>query len=169
MKPWQVGVLTGGAVLVMALAAGAAAVWRDLEAEWTIEAQAAQYALNHTPIQRIQTHAVFTASGVEQVFEGDDAWGKPWLVFVSGPPWSAQAVRADTLLSLRTIESETAKKGYRVEVCTPGWLSDDTRRTLHIQNAVVYELEAMDGKGQRWDVLVDAKTGQWVWKYLLST
>jgi hypothetical protein len=168
MKAWHLALSIAGGAAALAVAGGVV-LWRDLTTEWTIETEAAQYTLDHSPIQHIDRHTVFTASGVEQVFTGTDALGVPWTVFVAGPPWSATAVKSEDLLRPENVIAQALRQGYHVQQCTPGYLNDAVRQSLHVSSFFVYELRAVDTRDQSWDVLVDAKSGQWVWKYLLST
>ncbi|MBX6352838.1 MAG: hypothetical protein IRZ10_05830 [Thermoflavifilum sp.] len=169
MKTWQWATTTVLGLLVVAGVAAGTSLWFHLEPEWEVETSAAQFALDHSPLQHIEQHQVFTADGVEQVFAGQDAWGNRWTVFVSGPPWTWHAVKTGDLVSEQTVERQARGHGYEVLSCVPGWLNATLVADLHAQTQVVYEVHALDAKGQTWYALVDAKTGQWLWKYLLST
>ena len=167
MKTWKIWLTVAVSIIAMAGVAVAASLWNDLSTEWTVEAEAAQFALDHSPLQHITEHGVFTASGVQEVFGGTDAFGRHWLVFVSGPPWNAWFTRADGLTSVDTVAVNVRRMGVVPISIQAGHLQPAAQSAFHTSAEVVYEVYGRNAAGQLLYLYFDAKSGQLVWKYLL--
>src|SRR5579875_2363353 len=101
LKWWLIG---AGAVCIALVAALCVGAWNEISSEWQVEQAAAQYALNHSPIDHIQGHDVFTGAGTEEVFYGQDAFGHDWYAFVDGSPFSIQIQSASGILSAAKVQ-----------------------------------------------------------------
>jgi uncharacterized protein YpmB len=167
MKTWKVWLTVAVLIIGMAAMAVAASLWNNLSTEWNMEAEAAQFALDHSPLQRITDHGVFTASGVQEVFGGTDAFGRHWIVCVSGPPWKAWFTRADGLTSVDAVATTVRRMGVVPVSIQAGHLEPAAQSAFHTNAQVVYEVYGRNASGQSLYLYFDAKSGQLVWKYLL--
>ncbi|MCL6515516.1 hypothetical protein [Alicyclobacillus sp.] len=169
MRSWKIILITGGLMVLLGAAALLIALWNNVDTVWQQETAAAQYALDHTPIDRIDGHDRFTANGVQEVFTGTDAFGRRWYVFVTVAAdagenaFTAQFVRADGLLGEQDIVQRAAKSHLRAISGHIGYVSPQSDTAFHSDSGVVWEVEALNAQGQRLYLYYDARTGGLLW------
>ncbi|MBX5436830.1 MAG: hypothetical protein IRZ33_06405 [Alicyclobacillaceae bacterium] len=159
MKSWKVWVavwLVVASVVVCALLLG---LWNNLNSEWVAEAQAAQLTLNHSPIDHIERHQVFTAAGVQEVFYGTDAFGRSWYAFVHGDPAVVSYIPADRLKTAAQVEAAAKKLGIRPQSAAIGYLDGNAQSAFHTRANVVWEVAGQAANGQHVYAYFDAVTG----------
>jgi len=166
MKSWRVWVTLASIVLLLSIIATATAVWKNVSSEWHVNQSNAQYALDHTPINRILSHDIFTASGNEDVFYGTDTFQHKWYAFVSNQPLSVRAVSASGVLSKAQMLKIATKSGIRVKTLHIGDLDNQTANTFHTTSSIVWEVYGSIGKNDAY-VYYDGKSGKLLWKYVL--
>ena len=168
MKSWKIWTGTVAVVFVAAVSALTAAVWNNVSSEWAVEQNAAQFALNHSPINHIAVHSVFTASQAQEVFLGTDSFHRPWYVFVYGSPFSVQSVAAQNLLTKAVVNKKMEEQQIHPIRDSIGFLNPETQAACHTSATVVWEVYGREVKsGKLVYVYVDAHTGSSVWKYVL--
>ncbi|MCL6444250.1 MAG: hypothetical protein K6T83_12485 [Alicyclobacillus sp.] len=169
-KKWKVWLITAGILIILCGAGIGAALWRNLASEWRAEAVTAQFALDHSPLNSILSHQVFTSSGLEEVYDGLDVFHRRWYVFVYGQPLTFTAIPAKGLLSETEVRSRAERILHvRVQDVTIGYLQPATRSALHTQATVVWEIHGKTINGKTIYAYLDAGTGQLLWQYLLKT
>ncbi|GGJ07290.1 hypothetical protein GCM10010885_15530 [Alicyclobacillus cellulosilyticus] len=147
------------------LTAGVAWAWSLLQPEWTAEEQAAQWALNRSPVAHITFHDVFTGDGLQEVFAGTDVFGRPWVVVVRPGDALPAAVPAPRLLTRAQAIQVAQKTGITVQSAHLGYLFPELRRTFHTRAALVWEVLGWY-KGRLTDSYFDAESGRWIWQYV---
>ncbi|MCL6547997.1 MAG: hypothetical protein K6T30_03710 [Alicyclobacillus sp.] len=160
MKTWKVWIWVGAAVAGLAVFALLLALWNNLNSEWTVETQAAQLTLDHSPIDRIESHQVFTAAGVEEVFYGTDAFGRPWYAFVHGTPPVVSYLPAAEVETDREVRAKAAQLGIRPLAVTIGYLNGTAQAAFRTQANVVWEVYGKDAEGHRVWAYFDAVSGR---------
>jgi uncharacterized protein YpmB len=170
MATWRIWFWSTFAVLVLGAVALLSAIWNNLSSAWDIEARAAQVALDQSPLDHIQAHDVFTADGVQEVFEGVDAFGRKWYAFVYGSPFVVQAVPDSALTAKdRVLKSAMQQLHIHPREIHLGYLDDNQQARFHTTTDVVYEVVGDTPSGNTEYVYFDARTGKFIWKYMLST
>jgi|GEM_PF-2835900 len=169
LKSWKIWIVSICALIVTAGGTGVYALYRNLNTEWSYEYQAAQVALNHSPISHISSHSTFTDISSQEIFAGEDVFGREWYAFVSGSPWVTHSVLAAQVLPEARIRSLAEKQSVRPVNISLGYLDDAQQRTFSVSNHVVWEVYG-ETKGQKYEyIYYDGTTGKQVWKYMLST
>lgn len=168
MKAWKVWT-TIASVIVLGTAVGiTTALWNNISSEWQVESNAAQYALNHSPIDHILTHSVFTGSQAQEVFFGTDAFKRPWYAFVYGSPFTIESVPATGLLTKAAVNKQMTNQKIQPLQDALGYLNPDTQAALNTTSTVVWEVYGRQtSSGKFMYVYVNAQTGAIVWKYVL--
>ncbi|MCL6453790.1 MAG: hypothetical protein K6T78_09305 [Alicyclobacillus sp.] len=161
-KPWLV---VGALVVVLAAAATGLALWNNLDSEWQVEAAAAQYALDNSPISKITGHDVFTGADAQEVFYGTDPFGRPWVSFVYGTPFTVHSVPAQGLLTKQRVLELAKARGLKVGAAHLGFLDAAAQQRLGVQTDVVWEVYGQTGPNQTQYVYFDARTGKEVQSY----
>jgi hypothetical protein len=168
MKSWQIWTTVCVCIGILGSGALTAAVWNNISSEWDYEGAAAQYALNHTPIDKLVAHDVFTASGDEEVFSGQDTFGRNWYAFVSGMPFVASSVPAQGILTRQQTEAKVVKKyQMRVRSLHLGYLNDATSSLLHTKSQIVWEVYGSVGNRNEY-LYLDAYSGTVIWQPVYS-
>lgn len=157
MKTWKLWTFGSLFVIVLAAVAVTSAVWNNLSHEWSVEESAAQFALNHSPIDAITGHDVFTANDAEEVFYGTDSFGRKWISFVSGSPFTVHSVEGAGILSEQKIRNIAQKQGEKVISVHLGYMNTNAAGTTQTSD-VVWEVYAQI-KGSYKYYFYDAKTG----------
>lgn len=161
--------ILGGIFVVGLACALTAAVWNSISSEWSVEYSAAEYALNHSPIDRIQRHDVFTAAGAQEVFYGIDPFGQPWYVFVYGTPFSVQVQSAKGVMTAAKAAQTAKQDGLHVISEHIGYLDSTAAATFHTNAGAVWEVYGQTSAHKHAYLYLDATTGKSIWKYVLST
>ncbi|WP_067618464.1 PepSY domain-containing protein [Alicyclobacillus acidiphilus] len=164
MSTWRVWAVTVPLLLILVAAGVAMWLWRNLSSYWSAETAAAQYVLNHTPIDHLQTYQVFTASGVEDVFEGTDAFHQEWYAFYDQNQNEAFVVPTASVLPKSAAVKQARQSGIVPTAETLGYVTSQASGTLHPRDHIVYEVVGTAGSKLRF-VYVDATTGRVLWKY----
>lgn len=168
MKAWKIW--TGAAIVVVlgAVSTVTAVLWNNVSSEWQVEQNAAQFALNHSPINHITEHSVFTASQAQEVFLGTDAFHRLWYAFVYGSPFTVQSVPAANLLTQTAVDKKVESQHIRPIQDTIGYLNPETQAACNTTATIVWEVYGREGAAGKFVYLfVDARTGKIVWKYVL--
>ncbi|CAM3931693.1 hypothetical protein [Alicyclobacillus pomorum] len=160
MARWRVWFWSIFAVVVMAMIALVCAVWSNLSSEWDIEADAAQFALNKSPLTHIDHHDVFTGADVQEVFEGTDSFGRAWYAFVYGSPFVVHAVPADSVMSKDQITQRAISAHIHPTQIHLGYLDANQQTRLHTNAEVVYEVSGTDETGALVFRYFDARSGK---------
>jgi uncharacterized protein YpmB len=169
MAAWRIWFWSIFTILVLGAVALVSALWNNLSSAWNVEASAAQFALDQSPIDRIQAHDVFTADGVQEVFEGVDAFGRKWYAFVYGSPFVVQAVPESDVVPKDRVWKNAMQLHIHPQAIHLGYLDDNQQARFHTNSNVVYEVVG-DGPGGTTEyAYFDGRTGKLVWKYMLST
>ena len=160
MKQWIIWLIVVAFIVVMGAFALFFALWNNFSSEWTIEQHAAQYALNHSPINHIDGHSVFTGPGVEEVFDGVDTFGAKWVVFVYGNPLTTHAVSAKGLLSKSQMQKMAVQQFHlKSPQLSLGYLPASERSVLKTNARVVWEVYGQRGAMSLY-AYFDAYTGK---------
>ncbi|WAH35151.1 hypothetical protein [Alicyclobacillus dauci] len=168
MKTWKIWLITIPVLLVMVGATIVAWLWQNLSTNWIPEERAAQYVLDHTPINRIETYNVFTASGLEDVFKGKDTFDNEWYAFYIPSSNRVFSIRARDLVSQQQVEGNLLKQNIHSQQCTLGYVTDQASGTLQTSSNVVYEVRGTDTVDSKTTfIYVDATNGHVLWKYVL--
>lgn len=168
MKAWKIWVVTIPILLLMIAAAICIWLWRNLSTNWEPEKYAAAYVLNHTAIDHLQQYHVFTASGLEDVFEGQDAFGRSLYAFYIPTSQTVYTVPASDVLSAKRIQSTAVKLGLHSVTETLGFVTNEAAPKFGSTHSVVYEVTGVK-RGQTTFVYLDAKNGHVLWQYSLSS
>jgi uncharacterized protein YpmB len=168
MKSWQIWTSVLGCIAILGAGALTVAVWNNISTEWDYEATAAQYALNHTPIDHLTTHDVFTGSGDEEVFSGQDTFGRKWYAFVSKTPFAASSVPAQGILTNQQIRAKVENKFHmKVRSLHLGYLNDATTELFHTKSRIVFEVYGSVGNQNEY-LYLDAYNGTVIWQPVYS-
>lgn len=159
-------VAVAGAIAVVLFIAS----WDTTSSEWMAERSAAQFALNHSPIERIQHHDVFTGAGAQEVFYGVDAFGHPWYAFVYGNPLTIRSQSAASLLTASAAAKQAKADGLQQPQSEHiGYWGSQAAQSFHVSRGVVWEVYGLVHGGKRAYVYLSATNGKVLWKYVLST
>lgn len=166
MKTWKIWSLTIPVILFMIASAICLWLWNDLRSNWQMERVAGRFVLNHTPIQHLQSHTVFTAAALEDVFRGTDAFHREWYGF-----YFPQAHVAYSILQSRLIKPTLVESNLRAQKIEPlnlgvGYIPDHVSNTLSPKQHIVYEIRGNFDNHITY-VYVDATSGKILWKYVL--
>ncbi|GMA60902.1 hypothetical protein NZD89_14810 [Alicyclobacillus fastidiosus] len=167
MRTWKIWAITVPIILVMIACAVLAWLWKNVSTNWAPEQQAAQYVLDHTPMSHIDQYEVFTASGLEDVFEGTDTFGHKWYAFYIPAKHTSYSIAANELVPQSTVEQSLLKDNIHTQTCTIGYVTGEASGTLHANADVVYEIRG-SSLGKTTFVYVDATNGHILWRYQLS-
>ncbi len=165
MKAWQIWTFTTVLILIAVVSVGWAALWKNLASEWSVEASAAQYALNHSPLQSITKHDVFTGDGAEEVFEGKDAFGRGWYVMVSGTPPQAHSVQVQALKASNVIRAEASHSGLQVISTHLGYLDSQGQSQLGTNASFIWEVYGKTQTGTYQYAYYNAENGKLIHVY----
>lgn len=168
MRTWKIWLMTIPLLLLMICAALVVWLWRNFSTNWGPETSSAQYVLDHTPLDHLQSYHVFTASGLQDVFEGTDALGREWYAFYSPQQATAYSVPARVIEPMKRIEAEATKLGIQSQQPTLGYITANAKNTLSTTSNVVYEVEGVKN-GKTTFVYLDAANGRVLWQYQLQT
>lgn len=142
MQRWKRILWSSVVGLSLVFAALVVTAWNNVSSEWNVEQAAAQFALNHSPVDKIISHQVFTANQAQEVFYGTDAFGHAWYVFVYGNPFVAHAVPAAGLWSAKQADQASRRSGAKPMSTHIGYLDNQAARTFHTQAGAVWEVYA---------------------------
>lgn len=166
MKAWKLSLYATVFLLFFGTITLVSVIWSNLSSAWNVSRQTAQFALNHSSVDHILSHDTFTASDVEDVYYGIDAFSHPWYVFVWTNPLRSAQVPAGGVISLRAIEKQAISQGLQVITAKIGYLDNQTANTFHTTSMVVWEAYgSIDGKQAYY--YYDGWTGKLLWKYVL--
>ncbi len=165
MKAWTIWISTILVILIMAAIFIGTSIWNDLAGEWTVEQTAAQYALNHSPLSSITKQNVFTGNGVEDVFQGKDAFGRGWFVVVYGQPYKIRSIQTSAVANSKLITAEAVKDGLNVMGTHFGYLDQTGRSQLGTNVNFVWEVYGKSTTGNYQYAYFDAKTGKLLKSY----
>ncbi|RIV25692.1 hypothetical protein D2Q93_06085 [Alicyclobacillaceae bacterium I2511] len=168
MRHWKRWLTLSGLALVVIATAFIWAVWNSLSSEWRIEASAAQYALNHSPMQQLTSYSVFTGAGAQEVFTGKDGFGRKWVAFVYGPPYAVKSVPSTGMWSATRLT-----KSLKLQHITPvhlnlGYFNAAARESFHTAADVVWECYVRLPSGLLAYIYYDAYSGQQIATYILA-
>ncbi|WDL97236.1 hypothetical protein [Alicyclobacillus sp. ALC3] len=133
---------TAAVAFFLVIVALVVAAWDNVSSEWNVEQAAAQFALNHSPIEKISSHQVFTANQAQEVFYGTDAFGHKWYAFVYGDPFVVHAVPATGLLTKQQADAVASKSGDKPLSTHIGYLDTAAAQTFHTSVGAVWEVYA---------------------------
>jgi len=167
MKPWKVWIGVVTVVACLSLIAVVLALWNNLATEWSVERNAAQFALNHSPIDSITAHSIFNGNQTQEVFEGTDALNQKWYVFVYGSPFAVKAVPASGLIPAQRAKQLIHSLDLTNVQATVGYITATNTAIRPQSPNVVWELMGLTGAGSVSYVYIDATTGKILWKYVL--
>lgn len=140
--------------------------WNNLKSEWDIEASDAQYVLNHSPLNHIESESVFTASGVEHVFRGFDVFGRSWYAIMSDSSRTIHAVPTSTLVSTSLIRHMATMRSVKLTSVHFGWLSTSTATRMNTHAGPVYEVFGTEDHRPVY-LYFQATTGRLICQYVL--
>lgn len=169
MNSAKIWLITGCLIVAMAAAGAGLALWNQVDNEWQAEASAAEYALNHSPLEKISGHIVFTGGNVQEVFYGDDMFGRKWYTFVTENPLHAYSIPASKVIPKQKVEQ--LARAARIEPVDVelGYVPASNRlSTKPKQDQIVWEVYGYHG-GKSEYVYYDAVSGKRLWQYVLST
>ena len=167
MNRWKLWSWLAGIIVCMAAVAVAAALWNNVASEWAVEAAAAQFALNRSPIDHIEAHEVSTAAGTQEVFVGTDAFGVQWYVFVFGHPMTVEAVPATRILSRQAILAQLKSGHVHPMSAQVAYLTASNRASFHTQATVMWEVYGRNESGQPEYLYMNAGNAHLIWHYVL--
>ncbi|WP_157076346.1 hypothetical protein [Alicyclobacillus kakegawensis] len=170
MNASKIWVITGTLIVLMALIGIGMTLWNEVREEWDVEQSAAQYALNHSPLERIEGHALSTGAGVQEVFYGRDMFGRSWYTFVTDNPRRAYAVPASQVLAKSKVEQLAERAGVTPIDAEPAYVPSSLAKTLPASRHVVWEVYGRQRNSGRSEyIFYDAVNGKRLWQYVLST
>lgn len=169
LSNWKAWLITIVSIVVLGAGAILLALYKNLNTEWKYQKQAAQVALNRSPVLHIKRHFVFTDTVQEEVFQGTDAFGAQWYAFVSGPPWKVHSIRVTQVISEAKVKTIAAKAGVDPISMHLGYLSGQNQPAVTTSNHVIWEIYGTSKSGKRLYLYLNGETGKQLWKYVLST
>lgn len=141
--------------------------WNLLSPYWAAEQQAATYVLDHTPLDRLESYSVFTAAGVEDVFRGEDGFGRTWYAFYVPTMGRAFVLPATVVLPADEVEKRATARGLEVQSISLGYVaSDEDAPSWAKSGTAVYEVMGRSN-GHLAFLYFNAATGQLLWQYAL--
>lgn len=168
MRHWKRWFTLIGVVFVMFATTFVWTAWHSLSSEWRTEAGAAQFALNHSPLQQLTGHSVFTGAGVQEVFIGKDSFGRIWYAFVYGSPYIVKSVPATGVWSAARMNQLLSSQHIKPVHLSLGYLDAANRKSFHITTDVIWECYVHLPSGAPAYVYYDAHSGQKLATYILS-
>lgn len=159
MKLWKLWTSLAAVVLTFGLVALLAALWNNLSSDWNVEASAAQFALDKSPIEHIDAHDIFTAASAQEVFTGTDVFGRHWYAFVFGSPFTVQSVPTAGILDKTQILAIVKKANLQPLKEQIGYLDSNAQSMFHTQADVIWEVYAKTSAGQAVYRYFDARSG----------
>jgi uncharacterized protein YpmB len=169
LKPWKIWTATVIGFLLIVFGAIGIALYRNLDTEWSYQYTAAQRALNHSPISHISHQSTFTDIVSEEVFQGQDIFGRKWYVFVSGPPWTTNAVQASHVISKTQVDALAKQESIQPINVQLGYLTDQQSLSFIAPHHTVWQIYGRTAGGKDVYLYLDGQTGKQLWKYMLST
>lgn len=167
LKPWKIWVSSIVAFIVIVAGVVIFALYRNFNSEWSYQHQAAQTALNDSPVNKITGHSVFTDVVSEEVFTGTDTFGRQWYAFVSGPPWTTRAILQQQVVPKAQIQKLAEKQSFRPVTITLGYLTANEQIRFSLTDNVVWEVYGQNDQGNYGYLYFDGRSGKEVWKYML--
>lgn len=158
MKTWKVWAITAPILALLILFGICIWLWNMISTNWGPEEKAAQYVLNHTPINHLESYQVFTASGVEDVFRGTDSFSHEWYAFYIPAQNKAYSFRVGSFVGEQQIQNELSKQNVHISSMTIGYVTDQAANTVKPSSHVIYEISGTKA-GQPTYLYVDARTG----------
>lgn len=158
MRTWRVWIITAPILVVMILFGICVWLWNIISTNWGPEQKAAQYVLNHSPINHLQSYQVFTASGVEDVFLGTDTFGHEWYSFYIPAENQAYSFRVGSFVGKQQIETKLSKQSVHIKNMSIGYVTDQAASSLKTSSHVIYEIQGTKGGNPAY-LYVDARTG----------
>ncbi|MBF8377437.1 hypothetical protein IW967_06055 [Alicyclobacillus mali] len=141
--------------------------WNLLSPYWAAEEKAAAYVLDHTPLDRLKSYSVFTAAGVEDVFQGQDGFGRTWYAFYVPSMGRAFTLPSSAVLSDAAVKRLAAARGLVVQSISLGYVaSNPSAPTWAKSGTAVYEVMGRS-QGHLTFLYFDATTGRLLWQYSL--
>lgn len=165
MKAWGLWLISFLLVVVLVVVFTSTSLWNNLKSEWDVERAAAEYALNHSPLNHISSHDVFTANGAEEVFEGKDTFGRSWYAFVYGSPFQVRSVQKTALKPEPQIVARAKRDGLKVISVHLGYLDSGTKGQIGTNASFVWEVYGTTKTGNYEYAYFDAKSGKLVQSY----
>lgn len=159
MKAWKVWTVSGAVVMVGAIAALTAALWENVSSEWMVEQNAAQFALDHSPIDHIKSHSIFTASEAQEVFFGTDVFQRSWYAFVYGSPFTVQAVPVTGIIPEAVVAAKARSQNIQPINISIGYLNAAAQQACHTSSTVVWEVYGKLTSGNTVYLYFDAYSG----------
>jgi uncharacterized protein YpmB len=160
MKNWKLWLVTTFGVVFIAGVAVISALWNNLSTEWSVEASAAQFALNHSALQNIQSHSVFTAAGAQEVFFGTDVFGQKGYAFVQGTPFRVHYQSAQGLQTRATVATLAKTQGFIPVSESIGYIGPQEQSYFQTKSGVIWEVHGRDQQGKWVCIYFNAKTGK---------
>ncbi|MDI9260745.1 hypothetical protein [Alicyclobacillus sendaiensis] len=143
-------------------------LWNLLTPYWAAEQKAAAYVLNHTPLDRLESYSVFTAAGVEDVFRGEDSFGRTWYAFYIPAMQRAFVLPSTAVLASGEVKKRAASRGLEVQSITLGYVaSEEGAPSWAKSGTAVYEVMGRLN-GRLAFLYFNAKTGQLLWQNALA-
>lgn len=168
MRNWKAWMITTPFILLMVIASIVVWLWRNLSTNWGPETVAAQYVLNHTPLDHLQSYHVFTASGLQDVFKGTDAFGREWYAFYTAQSPNSYAVPATGIIPVAKVQADVLKLGVQAKTETLGYVLGDASTPFSAKSRVVYEVQGIKNNKSTF-LYLDATTGHVLWQYQLQS
>ncbi|AEJ43469.1 hypothetical protein TC41_1537 [Alicyclobacillus acidocaldarius subsp. acidocaldarius Tc-4-1] len=141
--------------------------WNLLSPYWQAEQQAATYVLDHTPLDRLESYSVFTAAGVEDVFRGQDSFGRTWYAFYIPAMRRAFVLPSTSILPADEVKKRALARGIEVQSVTLGYVSSDEEAPSWAKaGTAVYEVMGRSN-GRLAFFYFNATTGQLLWQDVL--
>lgn len=162
MLRWKRVLWTAAVGLFVVVVALVIAAWNNVSSEWNVEQAAAQFALNHSPLERISSHQVFTANQAQEVFYGTDAFGHKWYAFVYGDPFVVHSVPASGLITEEQANAAASKSGAKPISTHIGYLDRSAAQMFHTSAGPVWEVYAQMPNGKNVYLYFRADNGRTV-------
>ncbi|MFX4302458.1 hypothetical protein ACOJUR_09415 [Alicyclobacillus tolerans] len=140
---------------------------QTLQSHWSEETQAAEYVLNHSPIEKIETSTMFTASGLENVFTGKDIFGQSWIVFYFPDQQKLHAVLAKNIINTTQIETICRKFSLQPSQLSLGWLNQEHAANMNTNPGPVWEVYGKK-QGENTYYYFNAANGDLICQYVLQ-
>lgn len=164
MSAWRIWAVTVPLIVIMIAVGTVLWLWRNLTSNWSAETSAAQYVLDHSPIDHLQNYEVFTASGLQDVFRGSDAFHQEWYAFYVPQANKAYVVSAKGVIPQSKAAAVASQNGITPDSETLGYVTSAASGVLHPKDHVVYEVVGTKDEKSMF-VYIDAVNGKVLWKY----
>ncbi len=163
MKTWRIWTFVGFAVVVLAFAAIVLALWNDLTGEWKAERSLAVYALNHSSLETITSHSVYTGPGGPlQVYVGRDAFNQTSVAFVSNAK-TVISIPMHDLISKRQAILDAERYSIHPIDESLGYLDAKGQSYFRTKSTYVWEITYFVGSKYAY-LYLDATNGSLVWR-----